>query len=88
MMASLKGKFVVLYGIFQKMIGWTVMYSLVTLSADIQWLLQVNLYCVRISHRVKKCLVLPYYGGGHAEGQYDGLDGVLPVLALLFEDGD
>ena len=25
-------------------------------------------------------------GGGHAEGQCDGLDGVLPVLALLFED--
>ena len=64
------------------------MYSLVTLSADIQWLLQVNLYCVRISYRVKKCLVLPYNGGGHAEGQYDGLDGVLPVHVLLLEDGD
>ena len=64
------------------------MYSLVKLSAEFQWLMQVNLYCVRISYRVKKCLVLPYNGGGRVQGQYDGLDGVLPVLALLFEDGD
>ena len=64
------------------------MYSLVTLSADIQCHMQANLHCVRISYLVKKFLVLPYNGGGRVQGQYDGLDGVLPVLALLFEDGD
>ena len=64
------------------------MYSPVKLSVDVQCLMQVNLHCVRISYRVKKFLVLPYNGGGRVQGQYDGLDGVLPVLALLFEDGD
>ena len=64
------------------------MYSLVTLSADIQCHMQANLHCVRISYLVKKFLVLPYYGGGRVQGQYDELDGVLSVLALLFEDGD
>ena len=48
--------------------------------------MQANLHCVRISYLVKKFLVLPYNGGGRVQGQYDGLDGVLPVLALLFED--
>ena len=64
------------------------MYSLVMLSADIQWLMQMNLYCVRISYCVRKCLVLHYNRGGHAEGQYYGLDGVLPVHVLLLEDED
>ena len=64
------------------------MYSLVTLSADIQCHMQANLHCVRISYLVKKFLVLPYNGGGRVQGQYDELDGVLPVHALLFEDGD
>ena len=62
------------------------MYRLVPLSADIQCHMQANLHCVRISYLVKK--FLPYYGGGSVQGQYDELDGVLPVHALLFEDGD